>query len=790
MNELNFMDKVLKIDIPEGQILEIMNSNRDTMWDCTSHRCVVLGDSIAAGHGIDDSWYDDYNIESQYGRNGNQETAIVPNSFADLLCKKNRELYDENCRKAYTASFAQSGLTPAALINMLNERPVQHAVSKANEVVICIIANDVLQPALHGLAKYIADGNISEIEAEVDKQLNLLKDDNNSPLLLLLQKLYTINPTAQYIFTTIYNPMKYLYFEPSTQEKEYSDGFFGPVLGAIPDSWEIYVPILELTVTGQQLKETLYTASFFQAMLARINGISEYAEKWVCNMNSILTNKIKQFNEKYGTAIKTIDTKSLFDTYPNRNVGDSSTQRHYNDLVNVEITKYFNVTQVNWESFWVYLYENTSIIMDCLVNWNFSSLFEEVLKKALKSTLEKELDVHPESYGHYLLYAGYATELGIEKNIIKYRTVTFHANDGITTNSISIQIPYIDQNPCFKIPGGKFTHPNAYSMFKCWSLSSDGSGGNYDEGDIVFLSSGNLDLYTQWDDTIYLHIDGKIHDKASHLYANPSVTGIKQDYCICKYNSNNGQWERIPNDYESGQYYLDTLFPTVKAKPIVGHYGDRFRVYVCPWNEAEAGWPYLDPRMNTWTDYSLISQAYEKGNIWYIYNKHWKENFKLSFQDWGSDIVLNDFLNWIGADEFLGDLATDKIDNTTKENLCQSIITVSQNNGATIAKKVSGIGKNNFNNWIYTEFKAVGRDTNINFIYYEPNPNKRNESVRGEYFGLQNIDVTVGPLTGHAQLGDAEFSINAHFKMWDCEITSNNITDVKFGDASPPPEVI
>ena len=799
-------DEVLKIDIPEGQILEIMNSNRDTMWNCTSHRCVVLGDSIAAGHGIDNSWYDDYNIESQYGRNGNQETAIVPNSFADLLCKKNREKYDTSYEKAYTASFAQSGLTPAALINMLNERPVQHAVSKADEVVICVIANDVLQPALHGLAKYITYGNISEIEAEVNKQLNLLKDDNNSPLLLLLQKLYTINPTAKYIFTTIYNPMKYLYFEPSTPENNYSDGFFGPVLSAIPDSWEIYVPILELTVTGQQLKENLYTASFFQAMLARINGISEYAEKWVCNMNSILTNKIKQFNEKYETTIKTIDTKSLFDIYPNRNVGDSSTLRHYNDLVNVEITKYFNVAQVNWGDFWDYLYENTSKIVDCLVDWDFTSLFNDVLQEAFVTTVEKDLDVHPELYGHYLLYAGYATELGIEKNIIKYRTVTFHANDGMTTRSTSIQIPYIDQNPCFTVPGGKFTHPNSYSMFKSWSASPDGSSGNYEEGDIIFLNS-DLDLYTQWNDTIYLHIDGRIHDKSTHLYGQSGVTGIKQDYCICKYNSNSGQWERIPNDYDSGQYYLHNLFSlesglNADTNPITGHYGDRFRVYICPWNDATAEWPYLDPRTDNWLDYYLISQGRETGNIWYIYNMHWKENFKLSFQDWDyshylpesfSDITL-DMANELGLDGFLGDLAANTVDSTTKENLCQSIITVSQNNGATIVRKGSGTEKDNYNNWIYVEFRVVGRDTTINFIYYEPNPSERKVSLNGEKdLNLSDLSVTVKDpvfgitiLTANAELGSAKFSADARFRMWDCEITSNNIDSVTFGTEGPP----
>ena len=49
---------------------------------------VSLGDSIAAGHTINSEWASDYGEGSQYGKNGNTSTVIVPNSYTDLIQKE------------------------------------------------------------------------------------------------------------------------------------------------------------------------------------------------------------------------------------------------------------------------------------------------------------------------------------------------------------------------------------------------------------------------------------------------------------------------------------------------------------------------------------------------------------------------------------------------------------------------------------------------------------------------------------------------------------------------------
>lgn len=68
---------VASVAVPEGGV-ERIERGGVVLWEAAGLRYVSLGDSIAAGHAIDAEWADDYGEGSQYGKNGNAQTAIVP----------------------------------------------------------------------------------------------------------------------------------------------------------------------------------------------------------------------------------------------------------------------------------------------------------------------------------------------------------------------------------------------------------------------------------------------------------------------------------------------------------------------------------------------------------------------------------------------------------------------------------------------------------------------------------------------------------------------------------------
>jgi lysophospholipase L1-like esterase len=135
---MSFNFEAKSLVIPEGKVMKIIDSNNNIIWQSTeSFNYVSLGDSIAAGHSIDDNWEKNYGTRSQYGgENGNSSTIIVPNSYTDLISKSG---YMGN-----TISFARSGDTVRDLINKLDDNKVISALKGADYVTICIGANDVL----------------------------------------------------------------------------------------------------------------------------------------------------------------------------------------------------------------------------------------------------------------------------------------------------------------------------------------------------------------------------------------------------------------------------------------------------------------------------------------------------------------------------------------------------------------------------------------------------------------------------------------------------------------------
>ena len=400
---------------------------------------VSLGDSIAAGHTIDDNWEKDYGLDSQYGVNGNTETVIVPDSYTDLLRK---DILAVHSGQAFIKSFAHSGDTVADLMNKLNHETVQNELKKANLVTVCIGANDVLVPAMDELTNYLNSGSFDNAEAIIETNLtNLNTDSHSTSYVSLFNKLKEINPDAKYVFTTVYNPYKYLHLE------EGHNGFFKPLLSTIPqmniDIDEIiedmflggtdlsyyditqfkWVSIeLELDLDGI-IKDGLLGTPAVQQLFRSVNNLSVLAEKYVegsgtfNGLNKVLRNKINNYsNPNFVLA----ETKALFDTYPDRTV---SGDVHYNDLVSIEFTRGFDASMADWGALWrdgygnnyaqywkdlAWKYLSFSNALPSLDVWDYVSFdingfAADLVGQIIENVIKPDMDPHPEREGHKVL---------------------------------------------------------------------------------------------------------------------------------------------------------------------------------------------------------------------------------------------------------------------------------------------------------------------------------------------------------------------------------------------------
>ena len=386
---------------------------------------VSLGDSIAAGHTINEQWATNYGEGSQYGKNGNTETTLVPGCYTDLFKKDLEEKY--GAANISVKSFARSGDTVEDLMAKLTHETVKNAIKEANIVTICIGANNVLQPAFGDLNTYIATGSLASAEAIIAQNLNNLENDSYpSSYTALFNMLYNINPKAKYIFTTIYNPYKYLWVE------EGHNGFFKPLLDTIPSmtisindmlglpSW---VPSLEFSL-GSLIKDGLLNVSYVQQFFSRVNGLSSWAETYVTALNNVIKSRINAYsNPNFVVA----ETKALFDTYPDRTgVGDVK----YNDLVSVEFTRGFDFAQADWGELWrdtygdngytqywsdlawKYLSFNNALpsfnVMD-YVSFDINGFANDVINQVVEKVLTPDVDPHPEEEGHKALQQSFRT---------------------------------------------------------------------------------------------------------------------------------------------------------------------------------------------------------------------------------------------------------------------------------------------------------------------------------------------------------------------------------------------
>lgn len=475
---MNF-DTVQGWGIPEGNIKQVKKGDT-VLWERCLFRYVSLGDSIAAGHTINEDWETDYGTDSQYGANGNTSTVIVPGSYTNLIQNKLGEMYGADYIS--TKSFARSGDTVADLMEKLTHGTVIQAIKKADLITICIGANNVLVPAFNNIWEYISTGDTTQMDNAVNNSLSLIENDSyHSSYNALFNRLTELNPNAEIVLMTIYNPYKYLYAEDG------ANGFFKPVLDTIPN-----MDMFGFDIDGM-IKSGLLNTDIVRLFFDRANNLGAWAENNVVRLNNILKTKVNEHSNKN---IKVADAKTLFESFPDRPV---SAQRHYNDLVSVEFTRGFNVAQAGWGKLWgdsdpktfwtalVAMHVSSS-------GFDIGSFAIDLMTLIVLRVFRPDVDPHPEEWGQYVLYRAFVDTVSIQA-LDRY-TITFNANGG--SGSMATQsVVGVDSLPAFvNINTLAFTPATGY-RFTGWNTAAGGGGTSYSNGQQVGIS-GNMSLYAQW----------------------------------------------------------------------------------------------------------------------------------------------------------------------------------------------------------------------------------------------------------------------------------------------------
>lgn len=422
---------------------------------------VSLGDSIAVGHRIDKNWEKDYGWDAQYGVGGRTETTLVPGCYTDIIRRELESVYGKD--RVFVKSFARSGDKVSDLMDKLSHASVRSAIEQADLVTICIGANDVLHYALTNLEDYLATSDSSKIDGYVAESLGILNDDSNpNSYAALLNRLNDINPKAKYLFTTIYNPYKYLWLTEGSQR----GSFFFHILNNIPrllidvdkmvedafgiddlGFWNVaewrWVS-LELDIElGQYIKDGLLNTAAVKTLFKSVNAVGSLAEGYIAGndrfvgLNPILRSKVNSYqavNPNFALA----ETKKLYDLFPSRT--DDNADVDYSDLVNVEFSKDYDVAEMDWGSLWRDDYPSaveywTQLAYKHLtfknalpstnawdyVTFDLEGFAADLVADIVAKVIEPNIDPHPERQGHEVLKRSFSNVLGL---------VRYEANGG------------------------------------------------------------------------------------------------------------------------------------------------------------------------------------------------------------------------------------------------------------------------------------------------------------------------------------------------------------------------
>lgn len=546
----------------------------------SSFKYVSLGDSIAAGHAIDASWP---GLETQYGAGSNTETQIIEWSYTDLIRKELTKQYQSVSVK----SFARSGDKVKDLIEKLSHDVVKDAVSKADLVTICIGANDILGPALNFLEEYVNSGDLTPLEEKFETNLTALVDGEYS-YTALLDELNEINPNAKYVFTTIYNPYKYLWLDESTKETEYTDGFLGPLLRAVPDS------------VGGVLRPKILETDTVVKLFDRVNRVGAWAEPYINRLNQILKDSVDGYNN-----VLVADVKRVFESVPDRPISEA--QLHYNDLVNVEFTRGYDTDKMDWSQFWEGI--DWSNAAD-----NLDHIADRVMDRVVNEVILPDIDPHPETAGHYALQRAIADALGW-RSLTRY-TLSYDANGG-SGSMTSQEVIGFDSTVFAFVKPNEFS-PQSNFFFDGWEGALISNGSYY-----VWLTADTV-LKARWNAYCTLTV--------RHTYDAP---GYKPLTGGVDPNSDTG-----PAEYYEVWYKSQAIIGTNAGGPSLGtfasapqtfvlKYGDRFGVVAR--TEKGSDRAYIDlngigvvgPTGDAGADFRI------KGNVEIVFEwNYWLDNLR------------------------------------------------------------------------------------------------------------------------------------------------------------------
>lgn len=522
--------KIMRFAQPDGVVQTMTDERGNVLWRAPQPEVypinyVSFGDSIAAGHEINAEWASRYGRGSQYGMNGNKQTAIVPGCYTDLIRQDLISVYGADNVNAI--SFAKSGDQVSHLLEKLDHEEVRAALADAHLVTLCIGANDVLQVVIDQIEYYIGSGDLSGIIAEVNSNLARLADDGNAASYkALFDKLLSINPNAKYVFTTIYNPYKMLWLDESR------NGFFAPLLATIPNmdidvdkviedrflggkdlsyydfsQWKWVSIELDIDVDAL-IKDGLLQTPIVQQLFDRVNGLCDYAENFVTRLNTVLREAVARYQNNENITV--VDTKAAFDLFPDRQNREDVVE--YNDLVNVEYTRNYDTMQMDWGALWRSNYgDNVEQYWWDLawkhlhfqasspyVSFDLAGLAADVVEHTVQRVIMPDIDPHPEERGQAVMRAVFANGIGL----VRYNTPKSWCAAGAVANAGGALDAATPHKWGFTFDGwfadADYTTPHDggrrdYANNKTFALSELDGGGT-----VRAIPPKTTDLYAKW----------------------------------------------------------------------------------------------------------------------------------------------------------------------------------------------------------------------------------------------------------------------------------------------------
>lgn len=442
---------------------------------------VSLGDSIAYGQACKSGDLYQYPSCLSYQYNTSQsgyrqDTLIVEDCYTDKIRDYLSETYGQYVKPK---SFAVTGDKVSGLITKLGQSTVINEIKQATIVTVCIGANEILgEISGDVIESYITQGNpaLESLKEKIDGNLATLRGQGDNSLSKLFSRLAEINPTAKYIFTTIYNPYKYL---------KIGQNFF--------TAWfnDIAVALGSALIFSLEAFLGIATTSL---VTSRVNALGSWVEGRITDLNTVIRNAISAYANDNFTVV---DTKRLFDTFPDNVV---SSTYHYNDLVNVDVTEGFAWNSFNWGVLypaqnWVgaTAYYTAKFVE---ANWDLSKFFELVITDMVTKVIMPRIDPHPRTHGQYVLSRSYLSSsmFGDKAVPLNKFTITYDKGANGTGSMASEEIWAVDGVAYVNIKSNTFAPTSTSHHFNGWK---DQYGNSYSNGEFIKLTS-NLTLTAQW----------------------------------------------------------------------------------------------------------------------------------------------------------------------------------------------------------------------------------------------------------------------------------------------------